>query len=742
MRKLSCFKLSKNTIVVSWLVSYGLIILLMCILASIAYTWAISYALAEVEHVYQKELDRIAVSMDRSLLEMRRIGLELSSETEVQSLINAGDVTAEQRMEYYSLQKRLSNYSVTNQNITDIGIGFRQLDYVVSNKATYPVDFYADNIGGGSAMWETIGDSSADGFFIIQMANDSSTIGYLLNLPLEVKSPRTAFVHVKLTREALASMLGNSTNRMLSVTIGKTSLVLGDKTLLQEKRENCTQLRALSSFSDVQYELMVNNSELRKNIAMVNLVTTLCVLIGIGLCSLILVFSIRKNYSPVGQLLRTVDMTFDRLPKNYKNEFDFIQQKLMSIQDENEKLEIAVDRMDRFHQEATITQLLLGDISAEKARQTIFLFPDREFYFGVIVVSPVEWRNLFHQEGNSAEENLGLLEYIVNNMMRDFESDNFKVYKVTIGGVFVTLLCAPRDILKSAYSQIEGFPSILSAIFSAEVQIGFSNLSPEAEGIPELYLQAKEAAEFCQIFDKSFQHFRTGCADSLKHAEYAEKVMQANRNFRSALLQRNFSGTAHWIQELMGLTFNQQQSVQDVWASMRALSTIFCGGLAEYKSRCHVDSLDVDSIAENLAGYSTANQLNQAVLSCLDSLKAQEIARNSEERSQLREEFVFYIDKNCTSYELTVSSMAEHFNMTVSALSQKFKKITGMNVLEYITLARIRKSKELLGTRKYTITQVAELVGYNDASTFIRNFKKLENISPGRYLQELDDGDN
>ena len=232
------------------------------------------------------------------------------------------------------------------------------------------------------------------------------------------------------------------------------------------------------------------------------------------------------------------------------------------------------------------------------------------------------------------------------------------------------------------------------------------------------------------MFDKPFQHFRTGCTSGLNHAQFAAEIMQANKNFRSSLAQGDFGGASQWLQELMGLCFDQQQSVQDVQASMRVLSTIFCGGLAEYKSRYHAENLDVGAIAEELASYATANQLNQALLERLDALKALAIARNSEEKTQLREELIAYIEKNCTRYDLTVSSMSAYFNMTVSSLSQKFRKITGMGVLEYITQAKIRKAKVLLETRQYTISQIAELVGYNDASTFIRNFKKSRERLP------------
>lgn len=737
MRKTRALYLSKNTIVRSWLASYLLLLLFVSFFAAIAYSKAISYAMEEVEHVYEQELRRVAASADRSLLEMRRIGQELSIDPDVNSLINAAEVSADERMSFYSLRKRLNSYTVTNQNITDVAIGLRRLDYVVSNRATYSLDLYADTIGGGDAMRAAIG-GGADGFYVCRTLEDSPTVGYLMNLPLEANSSRTAYVQAKLSCDVLSSLLGGDSGRMLTLSVGEDTLTLGDLNLREAPQESCTRLTCPSEFSGVSYALTVDNRTFQRNIAAVNLGTTVCVLLCIGACSFMLVFFIRRNYSPVGQLLHAVDMSFDRLPQNYRNEFDFIQQKLALIQDKNEKMELTIDQTARFRREAAVTQLLMGDISPEKAGEAVELFPGQEPGFAAAAVSFLDWRQLFHTENAASSDNLGLLKYIVSNMMHDFDGDTLKSYGTTIGGMYVTLFCGSPEAVRSALCRIEDYPSILSSVFGAEVQIGMSACVPDAGSIPELYAQAREAAEFCRVFDKPFQRFRTGCTSGLNHAQFAAEIMRANKNFRSALAQGDFSGASQWLQELMGLCFDQQQSVQDVQASMRVLSTIFCGGLAEYRSRYHAENLDVGAIAEELASYATANQLNQALLERLDALKALAIARNSEEKTQLREELIAYIEKNCTRYDLTVSSMSAYFNMTVSSLSQKFRKITGMGVLEYITQAKIRKAKELLETRQYTISQVAELVGYNDASTFIRNFKKVEGISPGRYLQGLE----
>ena len=37
--------------------------------------------------------------------------------------------------------------------------------------------------------------------------------------------------------------------------------------------------------------------------------------------------------------------------------------------------------------------------------------------------------------------------------------------------------------------------------------------------------------------------------------------------------------------------------------------------------------------------------------------------------------------------------------------------------------------------KQESITEISRLVGYNDAATFIRVFKKYEGITPGKYKE-------
>lgn len=84
---------------------------------------------------------------------------------------------------------------------------------------------------------------------------------------------------------------------------------------------------------------------------------------------------------------------------------------------------------------------------------------------------------------------------------------------------------------------------------------------------------------------------------------------------------------------------------------------------------------------------------------------------------------------------LTVTHIADLFKMERRHLAYIFKRYTGMSPLNYLTEYRIRRSKELLRHEQYSITQVAELVGFDDNLYFSRIFKKRTGYSPSAYRE-------
>ncbi|UYQ91182.1 AraC family transcriptional regulator [Chitinophaga horti] len=83
--------------------------------------------------------------------------------------------------------------------------------------------------------------------------------------------------------------------------------------------------------------------------------------------------------------------------------------------------------------------------------------------------------------------------------------------------------------------------------------------------------------------------------------------------------------------------------------------------------------------------------------------------------------------------KLTVEDFAARRQLSPSYFAEKFKKATGMSVIDYFIQLKIQKACQLLYDPSMKIKDVSNAVGYEDPYYFSRLFKKLMEISPEQY---------
>lgn len=89
---------------------------------------------------------------------------------------------------------------------------------------------------------------------------------------------------------------------------------------------------------------------------------------------------------------------------------------------------------------------------------------------------------------------------------------------------------------------------------------------------------------------------------------------------------------------------------------------------------------------------------------------------------------------------LSIAGLARQMGMSRSAFCAAFVQYTGMPLRRYIAEKRIREAQLRIRTQpKRTLGQIALEVGYEDSSTFYRNFLGIAGMSPTAYRQRYNE---
>jgi len=82
-------------------------------------------------------------------------------------------------------------------------------------------------------------------------------------------------------------------------------------------------------------------------------------------------------------------------------------------------------------------------------------------------------------------------------------------------------------------------------------------------------------------------------------------------------------------------------------------------------------------------------------------------------------------------------SLAKKLGVSPYTLSKKFKRETGLGLVEYVHRLRIDESLYLLRNKTLQISDVALMSGFGDVSYFTKVFKKLQGMTPSQYRRYL-----
>ena len=105
----------------------------------------------------------------------------------------------------------------------------------------------------------------------------------------------------------------------------------------------------------------------------------------------------------------------------------------------------------------------------------------------------------------------------------------------------------------------------------------------------------------------------------------------------------------------------------------------------------------------------------------------------TQETSWRMKRILRYIEDHYLENDLSLEQVADHFRITPQYLSGLFKKNVSQNFLVYLTRLRLENAKSLMSGTRLTLAEIAIRSGFTNYLALARAFQKYEDQTPGEY---------
>ena len=96
-----------------------------------------------------------------------------------------------------------------------------------------------------------------------------------------------------------------------------------------------------------------------------------------------------------------------------------------------------------------------------------------------------------------------------------------------------------------------------------------------------------------------------------------------------------------------------------------------------------------------------------------------------------------YIQNNVCSTDLSIGVLADRISVSRFRLVRAFAKVKNMPPMEFVIRCRLERACELIRSHRYSLSEVSQMTGYKNYSTFARVFKKYYDITPKEYRKKF-----
>lgn len=279
---------------------------------------------------------------------------------------------------------------------------------------------------------------------------------------------------------------------------------------------------------------------------------------------------------------------------------------------------------------------------------------------------------------------------------------------------------------------------ILQRIGYSNYVVGVSELNHTVEEVGKSYLEASRAVNTKYIYgnskiyyaDEGYPAYLAGLSDTGDVAkEIIDHTVYYNEDKIDELIERLFT-----IAEKHDICLNGLQQTMYMIAK----------GIIKHEALVNIDINSLysnpGSIIMSLCTSDENREMKRKLKAFLHTIGRQLNKVKIKKPNQIVTKIKQYIQDCYQKQDLSLAKIAEEFNFSAAYLSTLFRIHCGQNITDYINAIRIEEACRLLAQESYKISYIAEAVGYSNATYFCKVFKKLKDVSPTDFRENLGKG--
>ncbi|WP_309118949.1 helix-turn-helix domain-containing protein [Paenibacillus sp.] len=458
-----------------------------------------------------------------------------------------------------------------------------------------------------------------------------------------------------------------------------------------------------------------------------------------------IVFVTRRNYKPVEQIVSRIQAftqtkTNALLHGNNDDEFAFIETAIESL------LEQSNQYRQRHHADLPMKkaylfqQLLEGQFPIDMEQWEALELPDLEKRHVVSIVgidSYAQFCNRFSQRDQN------LLKFALRSVIHEMaQQHGTEVWTEWLFpdklGMLSSAEAGPEFQWLQATALLEQARIWVEAHLKLTISAGVGGIASAYSLIPDSYEQAREALNYNMILgdNRVIAYDQVAKQDKGNAFDYLHLIHSTAQSFRlmNDRWREQFETVLRTIERDM-LSNDQILNLADY--------LIYCLGRELSLMNAEVQELwgreGEPALKAALSQSDTFDRMATRFGQALDSIYGQ-LSDMSTRRSHAAtiHNIRSYLESNFANPDVSLEHVSDRFDLNWKSLSKMFKEETGHKFVDYLIGLRIVRARKLLAETNLPIQDVAAEVGYTNAISFGRMFKRVVGMTPGEYRERAD----